>query len=218
RPIQGVERVAKVFYRKVRRVDHLVGSCANVDEHPAFLVDRRLHAAGRVDRMAVAGLAVTAKKHVVRRVVEQHVRGGTRRVERLEIILRVREERTATRVDDEGDLLFAALSGDVDGRCHEGGGQVVEGVVAEVLEDLHRLRFARAGEPCDDDEVRLTRGGQSGRIHDRTTPTIEITIAPRNAATGPSRWNPRTGTSETTYSMSAPMTERKRPRVKQVNG
>src|SRR2546422_7026368 len=140
--------------------------------------------------MAVARLAVPTKEDFVGRVEEQHVRGRTRFVERLEVLPRVGEERTAPRVDHERHLLFPTLARDVDRRCHKGGREVVEGVVAEVLKDLRRLRLARAGEPCDDDELRLTRGGQSGRIHDRTRPTIAMTIAPRNAGMIPFTWNP----------------------------
>src|SRR6266446_790727 len=172
------------------RVDHLVGARSNIDEHAAFLVDRRLDAAGRVHRMAVARLAIPTEEDFVGRVEEQHVRGRTRLVERVEVLLRVCEKGATPRVDHERDLLLPALARYLDCRRHERGREVVEGVVAEILEDLHRLRFARAGETCDDDEVRLTRGGQSGRIHDRTRPTIEMTIAPRSAATNPSTWNP----------------------------
>ena len=147
--------------------------------------------------MAVAGLAVAVEQHVVGGVEEQEMRARARAIERVELFLRVREEQAAARIDHERDLLLAAFSGHVDRRCHQCRRKVVEGVVAEVLEDLYRLRFARAGESCDDDKVWLTRRGQSGRIHDRTTPTIAMTIAPRNAATGPFTANPSAGTSDT---------------------
>src|SRR5438874_8711553 len=168
--------------------------------------------------MAVASLAVPPEQHVVGGVEEEKMCARAGPVERVELLLRVREEQAAARVDHERDLLLAAFAGDLDRRRHQRRRKVVEGVVAEVLEDLHRLRFARAGESCDDDEVRLTRGGQSGRIHDRTTPTIEITIAPRNAARGPFTLNPSAGISETTYSMIAPITKWKMPSVRQVIG
>src|SRR5439155_16264546 len=170
---------------------------AQVHEHAALLVDRRLDAARRVDRMAVAGLAVAPEQHVVGGVEEEKMCARAGPVEGVELLLRVREEQAAARVDHERDLLLAAFAGDFDRRRHQRRREVVEGVVAEVLEDLHRLRFARAGESCDDDEVRLTPGGQSGRIHDRTTPTIAMTIAPRNAATGPFTAKPRAGMSDT---------------------
>src|SRR5438874_3063323 len=168
--------------------------------------------------MAVASLAVPPEQHVVGGVEEEKRCARAGPVERVELLLRVREEQAAARVDHERDFLLAAFAGDLDRRRHQRRRKVVEGVVAEVLEDLHRLRFARAGESCDDDEVRLTRGGQSGRIHDRTTPTIEITIAPRNAARGPFTLNPSAGISETTYSISAPITKWKMPSVRQVIG
>src|SRR5213594_1087620 len=192
-----MKRVAKVLHREMRRVDDLVGARAKIDEHPPLLVDGRLHTAGRVDRMAVAGLAVAAEEHVIGGVEEEDMCAGAGAIERVEVLLRVSEEKPTSCVNHERDLLPAALAGDVDRRRHEGGRKVIEGVIAEVLEDLHSLRFARAGETCDDDEVRLTRGGQSGRIHDRTTPTTEMTIAPRNAASGPFTWKPSAGISET---------------------
>src|SRR5438094_977358 len=213
-----MQGVAEVLHRKVRRVDHLVGAGPQLHEHAALLVDRRLDAAWSVDRMAVAGLAVAVEQHVVGGVEEEKMCARAGPVEGVELLLRVREEQAAARVDHERDLLLAAFAGDFDRRRHQRRRKVVEGVVAEVLEDLHRLRFARAGESCDDDEVRLTRGGQSGRIHDRTTPTIEITIAPRNAARGPFTLNPSAGISETTYSISAPITKWKMPSVRQVIG
>src|SRR6059036_1241584 len=128
--------------------------------------------------MAVARLAVATEEHIVGCVEEQHVSGRSRSVERLEILLRFGKERPAARVDHECDLLLTTLPRDLDGRGHECGRKVVEGVVAEVFEDLCRLRLARAGKSRDDDEVRLTRRGQSGKIHDRTRPAIEMMIAP----------------------------------------
>src|SRR5438105_4457643 len=147
--------------------------------------------------MAVSCLAVAAKEHVIGGVEEQEMCARAGAIQRVELLLRVGEERTAPRVDHEGDLLLATSTRNVDRRRHQRRREVIKGVVAEVLEDLHRLRFARAGEPCDDDEVRLTPGGQSGRIHDRTTPTIAMTIAPRKAATGPFTANPSAGMSDT---------------------
>src|SRR5256885_11430496 len=199
-------------------VDHLVGARAEIDEHATLLVDRRLDPAGRVDRMAVPRLAVPAKEQLVGRVEEQHVCGRARLVERVEVLPCIREKRSTSRIDHERDLLLPTLARNIESRRHECGREVVEGVVAEVLEDLRRLRFARARETCDDDEVRLTRGGQSGRIHDRTRPTIEITIAPSSAATNPSTWNPRPGTTDTRRSISALMTKWNRPSVRQVMG
>src|SRR5882762_6415798 len=199
-------------------VDHLVGARAEIDEHAALLVDRRLDPAGRVDRMAVPRLAVPAKEQLVGCVEEQHVGGRARLVERVEVLPCIREKRSTSRIDHERDLLLPTLARNIESRRHERGREVVEGVVAEVLEDLHRLRFARARETCDDDEVRLTRGGQSGRIHDGTTPTTEMTIAPRKAASGPFTWNPSAGMSETRYSINAPITKWKMPRVRQVIG
>src|SRR4029077_5548083 len=168
--------------------------------------------------MAMPRLAVAAQEHVIGGVEEQHMRGGAGLIERFERLLRVGEERAAPRVDHERHFLLSAFARDIEGRRHERGRQVVEGVVAEVLEDLHRLRLARAGKPCDDDEVRLTRGGQSGRTHDRTRPTIAMMIAPRNAATSPFTWKPRPGIADTSSSMSAPITKWNRPRVRQVIG
>src|SRR6266566_876796 len=147
--------------------------------------------------MAMSCLAVAAEKHVVGGIEEEEMCPRTGAIQRIELFLRVGKERTAPRVDHEGDLLLAAPTRDVDRRRHQRWRKVIEGVVTEVLEDLHCLRFARAGEPCDDDKVRLTPGGQSGRIHDRTTPTIAMTIAPRKAATGPFTANPSAGTSDT---------------------
>src|SRR5204863_3614226 len=135
--------------------------------------------------MAVAGLAVAVEQHVVGGIEEEKMCARAGPVERVELFLRVREEQAAARIDHERDLLLAAFSGHVDRRRHQCRRKVVEGVVAEVLEDLHCLRFPRAGESCDDDEVWLTRRGQSGRIHVRTTATIALTIARSNAATGP---------------------------------
>src|SRR5207253_2188504 len=126
--------------------------------------------------MAVAGLAVAVEQHVVGGVEEQEMRARARAIERIELLFGVREEQAAARIDHERDFLLAAFSGHVDRRRHQCRRKVVEGVVAEVLEDLYRLRFARAGESCDDDEVWLTRRGQSGRIHDRTTPTIATAL------------------------------------------
>src|SRR5207237_10121326 len=94
----------------------------------------------------------------------------------------VGKEQAASRLDHERDLVLASFTRDLDGRRHQRRWEVIECVVAQVLKDLYRLRFARAGEPRDDDDVRLTRGGQSGSIHERTRPTIAMMIAPRNAA------------------------------------
>src|SRR5205823_7343531 len=145
----------------------------------------------------VAAVAGALEHDIAAGVEDQEVRARDGAIERVEHLLRVREEQSAARSDHERDLLLAAFSGHVDRRRHQCRRKVVEGVVAEVLEDLHRLRFPRAGESCDDDEVWLTRRGQSGRIHDRTTPTIAMTIAPRNAATGPFTANPSAGMSDT---------------------
>src|SRR2546428_13356715 len=133
---------------------------------------------------------------------------------RVELLLGVREEGATAGVDHERDLVLASLAGNVERRRHERGREVVEHVVAEVLEDLHRLRLARAGEPCDDDEVRLTRSGQSGRIHERTGPTTAITIAARKAATKPSTWNPSGGIAETSSSITPLITSWKSPAVR----
>src|SRR5438876_4506865 len=143
---------------------------------------------------------------------------GPRALHRIELLLGVGEEGPAASVDDERDLVLAAFAGNVESRCHECRGQVVEHVVAEVLEDLDRLRLARAGEPCDDDEVRLTRSGQSGRIHERTRATTAITTAARKAATKPSTWNPIGGIAETSNSISALITKWKSPSVRHVIG
>src|SRR5919201_1044713 len=199
-------------------VDDLVRALAEIHEQAALLVDRRLHAARGADRMAVTRLTVPVQEHVVGGIEEEQVRVPAGGVERIELLLGVRKEQPASRVDDERDLVLATLAGDVDRRRHERGRKVVEGVVAEVLEDLDRLRFTRAGESCDDNEVRLTRSGQSGRIHDRTTPTIAMMMAPRSAAIGLLTPNPRAGISETRYSMIAPMTKWKRPSVRHVIG
>ena len=58
RSVEGVERLAKIPHRKMRRVDDLVCALAEVDEHSALLVDGGLDASRRIDRMAMAGLAV----------------------------------------------------------------------------------------------------------------------------------------------------------------
>src|SRR2546427_6993071 len=202
----------------MRRVDHLVCAFAEVDKHSALLVDGWLHASWRIDRMAMAGLAIPTKQHVVGGIKEQEVGAWTRAIEGLELFLRVGKEQAASRIDHERDLLLASLTRDLDGRRHQGRWKVVEGVVAEVLEDLHGLRFARAGESCDDDDVRLTRGGQSGSIHERTRPTIAMMIAPRNAAMIPFTWKPRPGMAETRRSINAPITKWKRPNVIQLIG
>src|SRR5438477_6217105 len=97
--------------------------------------------------MPVPGLAVSAEEHVVGGVEEEEMCARPCAVERLELFLRVREERTASRVDHEGDLLLAASTRNVDGRRHQRRREVIEGVIAKVLEDLYRLRLARAGEP-----------------------------------------------------------------------
>src|SRR5881394_2809179 len=97
--------------------------------------------------MAVAGLAVAVEQHVVGGVEEQEMRAWARAIERVELFLRVREEQAAAGIDHERDLLLAAFSGHVDRRRHQCRRKVIEGVVAEVLEDLHRLRFPQPESP-----------------------------------------------------------------------
>ena len=95
--------------------------------------------AGFVDRMAVTGLAVTPEQHIVRGIEEEDVRARAGPIERIQLLLGVGEERPAPSVDHEGHLLFATLTGYLDRRGHQRGREIVEGVVAEVLEDLYRL-------------------------------------------------------------------------------
>src|SRR5438067_13146571 len=97
--------------------------------------------------MAVAGLAVPVEQHVVGGIEEEKMCARAGPVERVELFLGVREEQAAARIDHERDFLLAAFSGHIDRRRHQCRRKVVEGVVAEVLEDLYRLRFARAESP-----------------------------------------------------------------------
>ena len=65
RAIERVERVAEILHRQVCGVDHLVGALAELDQKPALLVDRRLHPARGIDRMAMPGLAVATEQDVI---------------------------------------------------------------------------------------------------------------------------------------------------------
>ena len=65
RPVQRVQRVTKILHRQIRRIDHLVGACAQVHEQTPLLVDRRLHPTGRVDRVTMTSLAVAAEQDIV---------------------------------------------------------------------------------------------------------------------------------------------------------
>src|SRR5207247_2842969 len=105
--------------------------------------------------MTMSCLAVTAEKHVVGGIEEQEMCARAGAVQRVELFLRVGEERTAARVDHEGDLLLSTSARDVDRRRHQRRREVIDGVVAEVLEELHRGRFARAGKPGEYRVVRL---------------------------------------------------------------
>jgi hypothetical protein len=60
-----VQRFAQVLHREIRGVDDLVGARTQIHEHEALLVDRRLNAAGRLERMAMARLAIAAQQDLV---------------------------------------------------------------------------------------------------------------------------------------------------------
>jgi len=151
--VQGVERVAQVFDREVRRVDHLVRAGPQIDEQAPLALDRRLDATGRLERMAVPRFAVAPEQHLVRRVEVEEMGSGTGSLQELELRRGICEQRSASGVDDHGDARVAALPGYVQRRPHDRRRKVVEDVVAKVLEDLHRLRLPGAGEPGHDDEV-----------------------------------------------------------------
>ena len=89
--------------------------------------------------MAVAGLAVAAQQHFIGRVEEQDVRAIAVSLELVERGARLGEQRAAPRVDDERNARVPAFAADLERRLHQRGREVVERVVVEVLEDLHRL-------------------------------------------------------------------------------
>ena len=63
----------------------------------------------------------------------------TRGGERVERRRRLAEQRAAPRIDDERDPLTVAATAFGERRWHQRGREVIEDVVAEILEDLHRL-------------------------------------------------------------------------------
>src|SRR2546427_9398269 len=105
----------------MRRVDHLVCALAEIDKHSALLVDGWLHASWRIDRVAMAGLAIPTKQYVVRGIKEQEVGAWTRAIKGLELLLGVGKEQAASRIDHERDLVLASLTRDLDGRRHQRG-------------------------------------------------------------------------------------------------
>src|SRR5205807_7377612 len=101
----------------MRRVDHLVCALAEVDEHSALLVDGWLHASWRIDRMAMAGLAIPTKQHVGGGMKEQVVGAWTGAIEGLKFLLGVGNAQAASRIDHERDLVLASLARDLDCLC-----------------------------------------------------------------------------------------------------
>ena len=137
----------------MRRVDDAVGARAEVHEDAPLLVDRGLHAARLLERVAVPRLAVPAEEHIVRCVEKEDVRLAATALEGVERGVGLGEERAAPCVDHERHALAAALPAHVERLRHQRRWKVIERVVAQVFEDLHRLRLARARQTRDDDEV-----------------------------------------------------------------
>src|SRR5205814_5754024 len=110
-------------------------------------------ATGRLQWVAMPRLAVASEPYPVRGVEEQDVRARPRAVELLQLRRGVGEQRSAPGIDDHRHPGMAALASDVEGRAHQGRWQVIQDVVAEVLEYLRGLRLPGAGQAGDHDEV-----------------------------------------------------------------
>ena len=132
-----------------RRVDDRVRALADRAEQLLLAV----HAVGDVavagQRVAPAGLLVAGEQRLLVGLEEQHADGDVARVQLVEHRGELLEVLAAAQVgDDAGALHLGALVQEQPGeRADHRRGQVVDGEVARVLEDVHGRRLAGAREP-----------------------------------------------------------------------
>ena len=115
--------------------------------------------------MAPPCLLVPPQEGVLVGVEKQHPMDDPARVEIVEDAAERLEEVARTHVGDDrrAPHLRALVHEQVDEAADHLGRQVVDAEVAVVLEDVHRRRLARAGEPRDDDEVLEALRRRGGR-------------------------------------------------------
>jgi hypothetical protein len=144
-------------------VDHEVGVRAEVGEDGTLAPEALDEAAAPLQRVRSASGLLAAYQHVVGRVQEQQRRTPAQGVVG-EVGLQRLEERAGADVDDDRDRLVVAatLVDQLDDLAQQRRRQVVDDVVAEVLELLGGRAAAGAGHPGDDHDLAAVLGGQRG--------------------------------------------------------
>ncbi len=160
---------------EVAGVDHLVGPVAHGRELDALARDGALQGlAGVRDGVATARLLVAAHEDLVRAVEEQHLDRELVLAQLTDGVVQLVEQPLAPEVARDGQVAPHARvdAHDVGKVEHQARGQVVDAVVAHVLEHVHGLRAAAARHARDDHDVRdaiaFSRGAHdlSGVCHD----------------------------------------------------
>jgi hypothetical protein len=136
-------QLAQFVHRGARRVQRQVGGRRDRRQQPAFLVDRfaqrHLIAAQRV---LAARLAVALHQRRVARVQEHDLAGGAGAAQPLDDLRHLAQlVRTVARVDADAEALVDRVAGRdrlFGQRADQAGRQVVDAVVAEVLEHAQR--------------------------------------------------------------------------------
>ncbi len=170
---RGAQLAAQIAFGQVGGVDHPVRAVAQLREALALHGDAVGHRAVERERVAPARLRIPAQQRLVGAIEEQdeeiEVVAGAQRVDRGEE--RRRAEIARADVDADGQRAVARRAG-LHQRRNQRRGQVVDGLVAHVLERVERGRAAGAGQPGDQQHARAAgigvgNGGGVGFGHGR---------------------------------------------------
>ena len=158
----------QLVHVQLARIDHAVGDRDQRPQQAALERDRvgQREAVGG-QRVAAARVGEALQQHLVARVEEHELVGdpGLRDLrEHLRQPLQVLAAIAHVHADREARITPRLVACDrLHERRHERRRQVVDAVVAEVLERAQRHRLARAGQPAHDDQARRRHGRRARR-------------------------------------------------------
>ncbi len=137
---------------ELRSIDDQVCNGANVLQVTALCAQGSFHRAVRTERMRAAGLAITAQQDFIRSFEEDHF-GGDHPLDRFHDGRQFFQLATFADVDHQsGARIFRRLHqfGEARDQFHR---QIINRVVAEVLESFKHRSFAGAAHAGDDYEL-----------------------------------------------------------------